>query len=92
MGDIRKLLMNKGLLRKYCNNSCTNEELETVLEWFKESADKPEGKTLLLGIWEEQEIEEINPDVNFDLIIDRIHHKINLKLEKSEHIDPLKKE
>ena len=74
--------MNKELLKKYCSNCCTDEELSSVLEWFEESARTPEGKALLFKIWEELPNEESNFKINFDFILDKIHHKANLDLSK----------
>jgi transmembrane sensor len=80
--------MDKELLEKYFKNACTEEELNSVLEWFEWSARSPEGKALLSKIWEEMHAEESGQKADFDLILDKIHHKINLKqseelLEKS---------
>jgi ferric-dicitrate binding protein FerR (iron transport regulator) len=82
--------MNKELLEKYCNNACSQEELDSVLEWFEGSAGTVEGEALLFKIWEELTYGENNVKMNSDLILDRIHHKINLNrsnkfLEKSHH-------
>jgi ferric-dicitrate binding protein FerR (iron transport regulator) len=74
--------MNKELLEKYCSNCCTEEELSSVLEWFEESARTPEGKALLFKIWEELPDEESNFKINFDFILDKIHHKVNLGQSK----------
>jgi ferric-dicitrate binding protein FerR (iron transport regulator) len=70
--------MNKELLKKYCSNSCTEEELNSVLAWFEESAGTSEGRSLLFRFWDELSIEDINPDINFEVILDRIHHEVNL--------------
>jgi transmembrane sensor len=70
--------MNKELLEKYCNNACSEEELSSVLEWFEESARAPEGKALLFKIWEGLPDEESKYDINFDFLLDKIHHKVNL--------------
>jgi len=70
--------MNKELLEKYCNNACSEEELSSVLECFEESARAPEGKALLFKIWAELPDEESKYDINFDFLLDKIHHKVNL--------------
>lgn len=74
--------MNKELLEKYCNNCCTDEELSSVLGWFEESARTPNGKALLFKIWEELPDKESNLQIDFDFILDKIHHKVNLDLSK----------
>lgn len=74
--------MNKGLLEKYFNNCCTEEELKSVLVWFRESAGTLEGKSLLLNAWEEIPDKGKDNNTNFDIILSRIHHKINLTQSK----------
>jgi ferric-dicitrate binding protein FerR (iron transport regulator) len=74
--------MDKKLLEKYCNNTCTAEELNTVIEWFRGSNGISESKTLLLSIWEDLSDEESNPQTDFDFILDKIHHQVNLDNSK----------
>jgi len=75
--------MNKELLEKYCKNACTEEELSSVLEWLEGSARTPEeGKNLLFKLWEEIPEEESDHQTNFDLILDKLHHKVNLGQSK----------
>ena len=74
--------MNKELLEKYCSNRCTDEELSSVLAWFEESARTSEGKSLLFKIWEELTEENGNLRTDFDLLLGRIHHEINLTQSK----------
>lgn len=70
--------MDKELLKKYFNNSCTDEELAAVMDWFRSSAANHEGKVLLFRVWEELSEEGDFSGVNFDLILDKIHHQVNL--------------
>ena len=74
--------MNKELLEKYCNNCCSEEELRSVLEWFEGTARTPEGKALLFKIWEDQPDEMMNLKIDFDFVLDKIHHKVNLSQSK----------
>jgi ferric-dicitrate binding protein FerR (iron transport regulator) len=74
--------MNKELLKKYCSNCCTEEELSSVLAWFEESARTSGGKSLLFKIWEDLPDEDCNLKINFDLLLDRIHHEVNLAQSK----------
>jgi hypothetical protein len=77
--------MNKELVQKYCNNCWLNdEELNIVLAWFEESASTAEGKSLLFQIWDDFDEEDDITDVNFDLMLDKIHHIANLN--KSERL------
>ena len=82
--------MDQEVLKKYFNNRCTEEELISVLIWFKETAKTPEGKNLLSSMWEELSgsVEDSGPD--YELLLDKIHHKINISqttqlLEISDH-------
>jgi transmembrane sensor len=74
--------MNKELLKKYFENCCTEEELSSVLAWFEESASTSDGKSLLFKIWEELPDEDSNLKTNFDLLLNRIHHAVNLTQSK----------
>jgi ferric-dicitrate binding protein FerR (iron transport regulator) len=70
--------MDKELIKKYFNNNCTGEELSSVLIWFEKSARTTEGKDLLLRIWEEMPDDQRYLNTDFDLILDKIHHRVNL--------------
>lgn len=70
--------MNKDLLRKYFDNRCTTKELDTVIDWFEESAITSEGKKILFSMFEELPEETEKSEADFDLILDKIHHKVNL--------------
>jgi transmembrane sensor len=74
--------MDIELLRKYINNCCTSEELSNVLTWFTESACTNEGKAILYKVWEELYDEDIDTTINFDLLLDKIHHKVNISESK----------
>ncbi|HUX59268.1 MAG TPA: FecR domain-containing protein [Bacteroidales bacterium] len=70
--------MNKELLEKYCKNACTEEELSSVLVWLEESARTSEGKSLLFSLWDELADDDSDDTTNFDLLLGKIHHEINL--------------
>jgi transmembrane sensor len=74
----QNLKMDQNLLERYFNNSCSNEELSRVVEWFKNSAKTQEGKELLFRLWEEMPDKEEEHLTNFDHILDKIHHDVNL--------------
>lgn len=74
--------MDKELLKKYCDNSVTDEELNSIITWFDTSSGKPEGKELLLKIWEEISDEFDDREINFELILNKIHHQLNLNQSK----------
>lgn len=79
--------MNKDLLSKYFDNRCTTEELDTVINWFEESAITSEGKKILFSMWEELPAEAEKSEADFDLILDKIHHRVNL-LQSRRQSDP----
>jgi ferric-dicitrate binding protein FerR (iron transport regulator) len=68
--------MKAELLNKYFNNSCTEAELKSVLNWFEESAGTPEGKLELHRLWESISPEDENVLINYDLLLERIHNRI----------------
>ncbi|MFO7619687.1 MAG: FecR family protein [Bacteroidales bacterium] len=70
--------MNTDLLEKYCKNKFTEEELTSVLDWFKASASSPEGKGLFLKMWENLPNDDADINIDFDLLLDKIHHQLNL--------------
>jgi transmembrane sensor len=76
------MIMNRELLEKYCNDRCTQEELLSVLEWFKKTAGTSESKSLLFNKWEELPEEDNSGRINYDRLLDSIHHEINLSRAK----------
>ena len=74
--------MNRELIEKYCSNRCKEEEIISVLEWFKVYGGTSVGKSLLFRIWEEIPDEDDNLKPDFDLLLGRIHHEINLTQSK----------
>lgn len=70
--------INKELIEKYLNNRCNEEDLKTILYWFQESSKTSDSVNLLSGFWEEISTEEGPRKTDFDMILDKIHHKINL--------------
>ena len=75
--------MNTELLEKYCKNACTEEELSSVLVWFETSARTSEGKSILYKLWEEIPDEDGNDKINYNQLLGRIHHEINLTRSKN---------
>jgi len=74
--------MNKELIKKYFNNNCSEEELKVVLVWFNDSAHLPEGKALLYNMWEELDEQESGDKADYDTILCKIHHEINIRQSK----------
>jgi ferric-dicitrate binding protein FerR (iron transport regulator) len=82
--------MNIELLKKYINNHCTPEEVDVVIEWFKENASDSDRRAVLKELWENIEEEEVN-DVDFNHLLDKIHHRINversIKVNQTHHTE-----
>ncbi len=78
--------MNIDLLKKYFSNRCTKEELQTLLEWFASGAETTEGRNLLHTFWEEMRTDEEDLPANYEGVLDRIHHKVNL-IQAEAHKD-----
>jgi ferric-dicitrate binding protein FerR (iron transport regulator) len=76
--------MNKVLLKKYFDNRCTDEELDSVLNWFENAGSTSAGKEFLFGVWEKLPDETEKSEMDFDLILDKIHHRVNL-MKSREH-------
>lgn len=76
------IINDKELLQKFCRNACQEKELSSVLEWFERSAKSSEGKALLYKIWDELPDENDNLKINFDLLLDKIHHEVNVNQSK----------
>lgn len=70
--------MNANLLNKYLRNECTSQELEEVLHWFQQEADTPAGKKIMRESWEGFENPDGEATANFEQMLDRLHHQINL--------------
>ncbi|PHN05934.1 FecR family protein [Flavilitoribacter nigricans] len=70
--------MNSKLLNKYIRNECELAELEEVLRWFREKAGTADGKQIMRESWEQFQWREEPSDVDFERMLDRLHHQINL--------------
>jgi transmembrane sensor len=72
--------MTKELLVKFLCNRCTSEELDDVVQWIDNEAFSEGSKSLAYDDW--KSIQEIgystSHDERFNLLLDKIHHKINI--------------
>ena len=75
--------MDKKLVENYLNNQCSNGELDIVLDWFSKSAHTADGEALLYNIWENLSKQEMGVRPDFDIILSKIHHEINLRQTKT---------
>lgn len=70
--------MEKEILKKYLTNCCSEEEFFSFIEAFKKDPEKDELKKELFLLWEELPDKDLDNKPDFELILDRIHHQINL--------------
>jgi len=72
--------MQKYLFIRYINNQCTSEELDEVIKWFEDGADKNlvDNHTFLKQIWNRTDIMEETNLVDYDRILDKVHHNLNI--------------
>lgn len=77
--------MNPNLLNKYLRNECNPAELEKVLQWFRQEADTASGKQVMQDSWKTFQQEEASSGVDFESMLDRLHHQINLQQTASTH-------
>ena len=73
--------MKKEILSKYLNNRCSSEEFEQFSDWVNHEALSEDGKFLGLNDWNTFHLDEknANDNLHYLTLLDRIHHKINLK-------------
>jgi transmembrane sensor len=89
--------MDKELFYKYLTNKCQLEELNEVFNWFKDSADGLYSHNIVKQFWNEYlPSESENQDERLEIILDKVHHRINLlsseknfKSEKTRSGKPL---
>jgi len=72
--------MDSILIKKYINNSCSEEELRTVLSWLADPV-RTDGNTFFSELWEESD--KRNDEIDYNFMLDKIHHKINLTRSKN---------
>ena len=72
--------MTKELLIKYLNNRCNEKEVEEVIQWMKQQSFSSESKRFGSLDWQEYREEEgMVSDDKLDILLDKIHHKINIE-------------
>jgi hypothetical protein len=72
--------MDINLLKKYLENSCCEDEFNSVIEWFRQSSGTTEGRDILLRLLDEMpEDSDDNEDDRMDRLLGLIHNRIHLK-------------
>jgi ferric-dicitrate binding protein FerR (iron transport regulator) len=78
--------MKKELLEKYLKNSCTDKEFDEFVGWVKNETLEKEGESWGFDDWKSFDPNFKNRDYKkYSALLDRIHHKINLKNKKSKN-------
>ncbi|WP_347840585.1 FecR domain-containing protein [uncultured Draconibacterium sp.] len=70
--------MNKEIIQKYFRNQCSEEEFEILSQWIREEALDKEEKNRQFENWKSFEPEIDKNDEKYSLLLDKIHHQINL--------------
>jgi ferric-dicitrate binding protein FerR (iron transport regulator) len=72
--------MNKELLKKYLDNSCTDKEFEEFAGWVAKEISTKEGKSWGFDDWLSFEPGvKLKNSKKYSALLDKIHHEINLK-------------
>lgn len=76
--------MNKELIEKYINNTCTGGEMKQVLDWLGDPAGPANGKSLLFSFFEHPATDSDQYNADPDVILNSIHHRLNrIEAEKA---------
>ncbi len=71
--------MSNELLIKFLNNQCSAKELEEIFQWIGTESLSEDSLNLALHDWKNLEEKQSNvPNEKFGLLLDRIHHQINI--------------
>jgi transmembrane sensor len=70
--------MDKELFTRFITNQCTNNEIDKVIKWFQDDAGTIDGRAFLKQIWNETEHTDTHHSVDYERILDKIHHDVNL--------------
>ena len=77
--------MTKDTINKFLNNSCTNAELNEVIQWANEDALKEDNKKWAFDDWNSSQLDEdFVEDEKFNILFDKIQHKIDINFRKNK--------
>lgn len=82
--------MNKELLDKYLNNTCSQKEFDEVEQWFNSESVKKEGKKWGFDDWNSFAPESKKDKLKYSVLLDKIHHQINLKAQNTTRTNKVK--
>ncbi|MCE5344804.1 MAG: DUF4974 domain-containing protein [Bacteroidales bacterium] len=70
------------ILKKYFEDSASEEEKSLVNSWLNNPKKALKYESRLRALWEETETDTREPAINLEMLLDRIHHKINISRKK----------
>jgi ferric-dicitrate binding protein FerR (iron transport regulator) len=79
--------MTKELFRKYLDNNCSRDKVDQIIAWFTNDDYQEERKEILAELWKDESTEDVGYSVNFNSILDKVHHSINLEAESQKGKD-----
>ena len=82
--------MQSDILLKYINNECTNAEIEEIVSWINSNSKSESNQKLLQTEWDKELPNDDDVAVDFERLLDRVHHKINLSQNTLEIASPKK--
>jgi hypothetical protein len=75
--------MTEELIVKFLQNKCSADEINEVVDWFRTDADKHLSQLLIKEVWNKYSPdEELLKNIEFERILDKLHHKINISNSK----------
>ena len=77
--------MNKEILIKYLENKCSEEEFDIFTKWIEEQKSTEDSKKWISDHWKEFEPVVQKEEEKYNTLLDKIHHKINLKDKKNDN-------
>jgi len=72
------------LFERYCKNNYSREDIEDIYTWFEKPGYDLIRRNAIHKYWSQLETKDINEeDIGSELLLDKIHHKINLDADRS---------
>ena len=84
--DCNENAINYSILKEYTEGTLPEEQKEQVISWFRDPDCKFKLEHCLKEIWKEADPDKYTSLTSPDVILDRIHHKINLLHPKKESL------
>jgi ferric-dicitrate binding protein FerR (iron transport regulator) len=75
--------MTEEIFIRFLQNKCTADEIDEVVRWLHYEADDKSAQLMVKQIWNKYSApKDILEDIQFETILDKIHHKININESK----------